>query len=46
MVEDRHSTIRVKESTKVLLDPYKKVYGTYEKGILELIENYERGQVK
>jgi len=41
MVIDKSSTIRVKESTKVLLDPYKKASGSYEKAILELIKQFE-----
>jgi hypothetical protein len=42
-MEDKVSTIKVRESTKILLDPYKRVYGTYEKGILELIKSFENG---
>jgi len=38
---DKMSTIKIKESTKELLKPYKMVYGSYENAILELIEDYE-----
>ena len=39
--EDKVSSIRVKESTKKLLLPYKKTYGSYERAILELINSFE-----
>jgi len=41
VAEDKSSTMRLKESTKVLLDPYKKVYGSYEKAVLGLIKYFE-----
>jgi hypothetical protein len=38
---DKRSSIGVRESTKALLKPYKAVYGSYEKSILELIKSFE-----
>ncbi len=43
MEDDKVSSMRVKNSTKERLGPYKKTYGTYEKAILELIEFFEGG---
>lgn len=42
-MEDRLSTMRVRESTKIMLDPYRKVYGSYEKAVIELIKIIENG---
>ncbi len=41
MEQDKISTIRVKNSTKEELKPYKQTYGTYERAILELIKYFE-----
>jgi len=41
MEDDKISSIRVRQSTKDKLMPYKKTYGTFERGILELIESFE-----
>lgn len=41
MVEDKISTMRIKESTKVMLDPYRLAYGSYEKAVIKLIEMCE-----
>jgi len=41
-MSEKITTIRVRESTKDSLRPYKETYGTFEKGILELIESFER----
>lgn len=42
MVEiDKVTSIRIRQSTKDKLDVYKRHYGTYEKGILELIKSFE-----
>jgi len=38
---DKVSSIQVKISTKALLEPYKETYGSYEKGIIELINYFE-----
>ena len=41
-MSDKVSTIKVKESTKAMLEPYRVAYGSYEKGIIELINEYEK----
>ena len=38
---DKISSIQVKNSTKAMLEPYKDTYGTYERGIIELINYFE-----
>ena len=39
---DKISTIKVRESTKAMLEPYRLTYGSYEKGIIELIKDFEK----
>ena len=41
MEEDKISSIRVRESTKNRLKPYKQTYGSYERAILKLIDSFE-----
>ena len=41
MEEDKVTTIRLKESTKDMLKPYRTTYGTYEKAIIELVKSFE-----
>ena len=41
MEEDKITTIRLKDSTKEMLKPYRSTYGTYEKAIIELIKSFE-----
>ncbi len=40
-MEDKISTVRVRESTKEKLKPYRVTYGSYERAILELIKAFE-----
>lgn len=42
-MEDKITTVRIRESTKERLKPYKSTYGTYERAIIELIKNFEGG---
>jgi len=41
MVQDKATTICLKQSTKEMLQPFKETYGTYEKAIIELIKDFE-----
>ena len=41
MEDGKITTIRLKESTRDKLKPYKITYGTYERAILELIKSFE-----
>ncbi len=40
-MEDKITTIRLKESTKDMLKAYKSTYGTYERAIIELVKSFE-----
>lgn len=41
MDKDKITTVSMKRSTKDLLQPFKDHYGTYENGIIELINFFE-----
>ena len=40
-MEDKITTIRLRESTKDMLKPYKTTYGTYERAVIELVKSFE-----
>ena len=42
-MEDKVTSLRVRESTRDKLKIYRNTYGSYERAILELIKNFEGG---